>query len=151
MYEVTQLLTEQHKLLLGDELQKLFLLQDRPFSKEKSAAIIEELEKSGMPTGALISGIRSLMHEDLKVVKLSNILEAARDKMTAEEVEKTECEACEGRGMVMMKDEAGYEFSFACGCGNALRVSNLKLARLNGDNIQLHRGKTFRLRFPVNA
>lgn len=151
MYEVTRSLAEQHKFQIGDELQKLFLLQDRPFSKEKSAALIEELEKSGLPAGALISGIRSLMHEDLKVVKLANILEASRDKLTAEEVKKTECDACDGRGMVMMKDDKFYEFAFACSCGNALRVEHLKLAHWNGENFQLHHGNTFKLRFPVHA
>lgn len=151
MYEATRLLTEQHKFQIGDELQKLFLLQDRPYSKEKAAAIIEELEKSGLPAGALISGIRSLMHEDLRVVKLANILDAARENMTAEEVKKTECDACDGRGMVMMKDSDDCEFSFACVCGNARRVSGLKLVQWNQQDFQLHNGKMFKPRFPVYA
>lgn len=147
MYEQTQsLLTEAEKLLIADELEKLFTLQDRPFSAKKSAAFIEEFEKSGLPVGAIIAGIRSLMYvENIGTLDFPKIAAACRSKVTQETQEKADCEHCDKRGLVMMRDPNAYEFAFACICSNSSRYPGHQ--KWNGENTQYHREQIFTKRF----
>ncbi len=138
-------LTEPQKLLIADELQRLFVLQGQHFSKEKSAIFLEELEKAGLPAGALIAGIRGLMNEDLSDIKLNRILAASRSKMTYETSEKVTCEHCDSRGLVMMRDANAYEFAFACTCSNANRYVGHQ--KWNGESTQYQREMMFTKRF----
>lgn len=148
MYEVMQSLTEAQKLQISDELEKLFTLQDRPFSSKKAAMFLEEFEKTDLPAGAIISGIRTLMYaEDIGKIEFPKILNAARSKVEHDEIKTVECDNCFKTGMVMMKDENKYEFSFLCNCANAKKVSHLNLAKWNGENIQFRRDKKFTKRF----
>lgn len=145
MYEVMRSLTDQQKFQIADELERLFVLQDRPFSKDKSAVFLEELEKCGLPAGVLILGIRALMQEDLKTIKVANIIEASRSYLETEDKPKTKCDHCMGMGVVVLKDERKYDYSFSCVCENKGRIKNLPL--WNGEKYQLLNGKTFHNRF----
>lgn len=147
MYEVMQSLTETQKLQIGDELEKLFSLHDRPFSKSKSANFIEEFEKTGIPASAIISGIRGLFYEETGQIRFPQLVNAARSKIEHDEIITSECDHCYKMGLVMMRDDSNYEFSFLCTCGNAQKMEHLMTTRWNGEQFQLYRGKTFKKRF----
>lgn len=146
MFEVTQSsLTEAQKIQIADELEKLFTLQDRPFSQKRAAIFIEELEKSNLPAGAIISGIRSMMAEDLGKISYEMICARSKTKIERAEIKNADCQNCFGSGLIMMVDEVGYEFSFACPCENS--VKHAGLVKWNLENIQVRNGKRFIKRF----
>jgi hypothetical protein len=122
---------DREKILLGNEIEKLFVLQDRPISKEKKAILVGEISNSGIPIGPLLSGLRKLMGEDLKTIKKATILEAARD-FIVDTYDQVQCDYC-SEGMVVTKDPEGRYFSLACTCpkGNGKR-----LVRWNGQASQ---------------
>jgi len=122
-------------------------MQDKSLSKEKQAILIEELSILGIPAGALVAGVRSLMHEDLKSLKLITIIEAARAHVTYENYESVSCDDCEGRGIIILKDQFHYEKAFRCHCDNSLRQQWSKLAIWNRESTQDHNGYSFRLKF----
>lgn len=139
-------LAEAEKLLIANELEKLFVLQDRPFSSKKSMAYLEEFERSNLPMGAIIAGIRSLIHvENLSSLDFPRIAAAARSKIEHSDYETVKCETCDGRGMVMMKNESFYEFAFKCNCANSSKVGHLGLAQWNGESVQIRNGNRFSL------
>lgn len=140
-------LTEAQKIQIADELEKLFTLQDRPFSQKRAAIFIEELEKSNLPAGAIVSGIRSLMADDLGKITFEMVYARSKSKIERTETKSRDCEHCFGSGIVMMRDEVGYEFSFSCSCENSSRVSGLNLAKWNMEPIQVRNGKKFKKRF----
>lgn len=147
MNELTLSLSDEETGLIGNELNRLFLFQDRPFGKEKQAAIIDEIRGWGYPAGAIISGIRKLMSEDLKSLKLATIKDAVGDFVYTEVRVRTPCKYCDTRGVVLMKDENKYEFSLACICANGDRSRKGGLANWNGQKFQLRGGRTLTLRF----
>lgn len=133
MNELTALLDDRDKLMLGNELEKLFVFQDRPFSKEKKVLFIEELSLSGLPLPALLQGIRKLAAEDLKTIKLATIKEAANDCIVNSEEDTSKCDHCGHGGLVCMKDPEARMYALACKCRNGDRlVSAQKLARWDG-------------------
>ena len=146
MYEVTQSsLTEANKLQIADELERLFTLQDRPFSQKRAAIFIEELEKANLPVSAIIAGIRSLMTEDLSKISFEMIFARSRSKIEREEIKTRDCDHCHGLGVVLMKDGSGYEFAFSCLCENAGRIQGLM--PWGGEPVQANQGKIMTLRF----
>ncbi len=148
MNELTLSLSDEEIGLIANELNKLFLFQDRPFGKEKQGAFLDEIRGWNYPAGAIISGIRKLMAEDLKSLKLATIKEAAAGYIHRGDAERSKCDYCDGRGVVMMRDPNLYEFAFACLCSNAdqPRASH-RLATWNGEKFQVRNGKTYTLRF----
>lgn len=148
MYEVMQSsLTEANKLQIADELERLFALQDRPFSKARAVTFVEEFERTSLPAGAIISGIRSLLAEDLQKITFERLVVAAKSKIEREEIRQQDCDDCFKAGVVLMTDDNGYQFSFLCRCSNATKYSGLKLSLWNGEKVQHHNGKIFRNRF----
>lgn len=148
MNELTVWLSDEEVGVIANELSRLFLFQDRPFGKDKQVAFLDDIRGWGLPSGAIILGLRKLMAEDLKSLRLATIKDAAMEFVHHESVEKKNCEYCEKRGVVFMRDDAHYEFSFACPCinGDRFRIAH-RLVTWNGDAVQLHRGKKFHLRF----
>ncbi len=139
-------LTEAEKLLIANELEKLFVLQDRPFSAKKSMAYLEEFERSNLPLGAIIAGIRSLIHvENISSLDFPRIASAARSKIERSEYETVKCDSCDGRGMLMLRDESKYEYAFKCQCANASKEAHHNLAQWNGESFQMRGTKRFSL------
>jgi len=116
---------------VAHELEKLFVLQDRPLSKEKKIILVNELSKSGRPSASVIAGIRKLMDEDLRHIKKATILEAA-DDFISNEPQTVACDDC-SEGMVLTRDDKGRYFSLACTCQNGNRH---QLTRWNGQKTQ---------------
>lgn len=135
MNELTVWLSDEEVGIIGNELNKLFLFQDRPFSKDKQAAFLEEIRGWGLPAGAIISGIRKLKSEDLKSLKLTTIREASHDFIAySEETEK--CDACIS-GVIIMHDEEKRQFALSCNCPRGRMVrNNSNLTGWNGANTQ---------------
>lgn len=144
---------------VGNELDKLFALQDRPFTKDKKFIFIEELEKFGFPLGAIIGGIRALMLEDMKIIKIVHVREAAKKFIEPEEKKKIKCRWCGGVGAFCMREEAmlqmadewpkraegprfGRSYALACVCeaGTNLERSDGNV-RWNGKGTQFSNGR----------
>lgn len=136
MNELTTPLDDNDKIRIGNELEKLFVLQDRPMSKEKKVILLDELGQTGYPAQAILAGIKSLQAEDLKSIKFANLLDAIKDKMTYEEEVKTQCEKCDGRGIVTMRNKDKYQFALACVCVNGNAFAGRGNARWNGERYQ---------------
>ncbi len=114
MQEMVHILDDVEKMKIGDELTRLFALQDMAFGKEKKAIFVAELSATGLPTEAIVRGIRSMVSEDLKSIKLNRLIEASRP-FVYQDTPTTKCAECLS-GFVVMHDEQGYFFSFACRC-----------------------------------
>jgi len=74
-------LSDEEKVAVGNELEKLFMFQDRPLAAPKKALLVSEISKKGMSFDAIVKGIRNLFSEDLKEVKLSRIENSIREFM----------------------------------------------------------------------
>lgn len=140
MNELTIYLSEDEIGMIGNELNKLFLFQDRPFSKEKQSAFLEEIRGWGIPFNAIVSGIRKLKAEDLKSLKLAAIRDAASQFFFHGE-ENEKCSECLS-GIILMRDEKNYQFSLACRCqrGNTKKM-NLGLVGWNGEETQFSKNR----------
>lgn len=136
MQELANILSDTDRIVLGNELDKLFIFQDKPFSKEKKAIFVQEMSGWGIPLGALLSGIRSLMSEDLKVIKI-NMLREAADGFLNQIPLSSSCGHCMS-GIVVLKIENGAETSLACICDAGYQKKRaLRLAQWSGENIQI--------------
>jgi hypothetical protein len=129
---------------VADELFRLFVLQDKALNDQKKLILVDELQNSGRSAKACILGIRSLVREDLKQIKIGTLLEAARSSENFSEREnKTACKDCHD-GLVTMYDEQRYRSLVACNCPRGEeRKGQLKLASWNGEACQQGmRGRT---------
>lgn len=145
MNHLAVILTEQEKISVANELSKLYAFQDRPLANDKKAYLVAEITSHGIPYGAIIAGIKSLFAEDLKNIKLPEILSACREHIERGETEILECDHCAGRGTVLLSDPDQYEKLLLCVCGNAVRWGGHNLAQWNGENIQVVKGKTLQI------
>lgn len=120
--------------LICQELDRLFLFQDKPLPKEKRASLADELLRTCMPIGAILKGISSLAMEELSSIKMSILLSAIR-KFIEPEAESNSCPHCL-HGIVLMRDSSGYQKAVACFCDiGKYRSNRLGLKIWNGDNI----------------
>lgn len=143
MPNLTVSLTENEKILIGNELEKLFSFQDRPFSKDKRAHLVTEIASYGYPFGSIMLGIRAMFSEELKRITLADILSSCSEKISHEDEHqdnRESCDNCLGCGCVIMSDENKYHFSLACTCSNGNSFIQRHFARWNGEKTQ-YRGK----------
>lgn len=137
MNELTNYLSEQEKILIANELDRLFALQDRPLNKEKKSALIDEIANTGIPAGPMLAGIRGLMAEDLKSIKFATIIDAARKLIVNVQEHREDCDFCGGVGSFPMKDENKYTYSLGCKCLNGSNLCDKeKLVQWNGEDRQ---------------
>lgn len=128
---------------IGKELDRLFILQDRPFGENKKNVFVQELEALGLPFSAIISGIRALADHDIKILKLFTIKESIV-KFISFEREKTNCPYCRGNGLVsMIRDNDGYSFVFACKCPAGV-LTDKEFIRWNGETHQDFKGMKYK-------
>lgn len=148
MQQLIPTLDDNEKIAIGNELDRLFMFQDRPpLTKEKKACLVEELAAAGYPVKSILSGISALIAEDMKVIKLSalkNSIEEFFARGSSEE--RIACEHCGKRGTVFLRDEEKRWYAFACICANGTNtVRAAGLARWSGQGTQFHRGRSFEL------
>lgn len=128
---------------IAKELDRLFILQDRPFGESKRILFVQELEAMGLPFSAIISGIRALADKDLKTLKLFVIKESIV-KFISFEREKTNCPYCRGTGLVsMIRDNDEYSFVFACKCPAGI-LTDKEFIRWNGETHQDFNGMKYK-------
>jgi hypothetical protein len=145
---LTVSLTEDEKLVIGNELTRLFSLQDMPLSKEKKGYFLEELFVSGLPAGAILEGLRSLVTEELRSIKITTVTEAARDHLTAEDQQSVKaCASCFD-GWIVMKDEKKREFILACTCARGHQRKG-DLATWNGEETFYRNGRWLTIFLPL--
>lgn len=133
-------LNDSERMLVGDELKRLFALQDAPLGKEKLAILVEELAVQGLPCDAIVNGLRSLAKEELKTIRLSTILDASHRNVSREEL-NVNCHQCL-RGEVTMRDEQGRRYALACSCERGAGLAaTAALARWSGEGVQMSRGR----------
>lgn len=95
-------LNDQKKSTLREELNRLFMLQDRSLTESKREFYIQELDKDGFPFDAIIKGIRALSDADLKSIKFFTIKESVRQFVVIEDT-KGDCCFCRGNGRISME------------------------------------------------
>jgi hypothetical protein len=127
-------------MVVGNELNRLFALQDKHLSDDKRAILTDELQNSGRSVRAVIMGIQSLIHEDLKSIKIGTLLEAARlSENTALHENKPTCEYCFD-GLISMRHEMSgntYRSLIPCNCARGTqRHPGLKSPQWNGQGVQ---------------
>lgn len=133
-------LTEQEKLKVGDELARLFALQDLAFGKEKKAIFVDEISVLGLPYEAIIHGIRSLVMEDLRSIKLHLLTTAIRE-FIQQMPQSNQCDECLS-GIVLLRDQEKRSFALGCNCEMGIqRIRGLKLASWNGEQTMFIRNR----------
>lgn len=104
----------EDEILIENELEKLYALQDKPSTKAKREIVVKELISTGIPTGAILSGIRHLHTEDLSAIKFPIIVSAAR-RYVVQDNEIQACHEC-SQGVICYRDGEGRWFALACRC-----------------------------------
>lgn len=79
-------LNDEEKVVIGNELEKLFIFQDRAFSVQKKALLVSELSTKNFKFDAIIKGIRKLFSEDMKEINLSRIEVSIKEFMPKNDV-----------------------------------------------------------------
>lgn len=126
---------------MGMELERLHILQDKPFPEAKRVIFVNELCTGSWPLKAVLQGIQSLHHEDLRVVKLSTLIEYI-SKFTETNYNRINCEHCRKEGCIIMIDTTGTSFALACICSTGdLMVQYQNLVKWTGEPIQESNGR----------
>jgi len=124
--ELMTRLTENEKFILGNEIEKLFILQDRPIGKEKKTILVDELSMAGIPLQALFLALKKLRDEDLRAIKLATLKEAASEFIYRDPIGSS-CGNC-ASGIIIAANAKKYLFSFACSCEQGMiRRRGLKI------------------------
>lgn len=110
---------------------------------KKCAIFVEDLATQNIPVEALVQGIRLLAAQELRLIKLATVIEAAR-KFVQHEISAA-CDRCYD-GIVLMRDEKRYQFSLGCPCARGQqRAQSLKISTWNGKQTQISRGRLLTL------
>ncbi len=125
---------------IAEALKKLFILQgitktDKSID-EMSVVFCSELMTKGYAPEQILAALRDLGDCDLKSIKLSNILDAAKKYVHREEEKRIDCNWCQGSGVVLMRTPDSYQFSFACICENSMLFIYQGNKRWNGERFQ---------------
>lgn len=127
--------------MLSAELQRLFTLQDRPITEAKLKIFVEELEKSQIPEACILLGIRSLIAEDLKAIKVITVLNAARKFVEEEPDHRVDCDVCFKTGGVPVTYQISnllYTGILGCRCENGQSLTKIHgLISWNGEDVQM--------------
>lgn len=133
-------LSANSRELIKSELERLFAFQDKNISDRRQEILAAEIERLGLPMGAILAGMKSLSTDDVPALKFSVIVAAIRKHMEPEKGESA-CSNCSG-GFVLMKCPQAMVFSLACTCprGQQIAVSH-RLVRWNGQGRQESKGR----------
>lgn len=135
--------------LIGDELERLFAVQDKNLSEKKKAILVHELMETEFPIQAILNGIKSLLDTDLKSVKLGIIIMASRQFIEQETEPQSKCPDCID-GFVLMKDDEGRVCSMGCQCAKGRgRAKENQIIRWEGQGDQfVKRGLLAKMAIP---
>jgi hypothetical protein len=136
------------KVEIGEAIEKLFMLQDRPLSEKKKLYFANELCQYGFPFKAILLGLNSLLDAELRQIKIVDIRKAT-ERFVSYKFAKTyqDCEFCDKTGFITMLNFRGNEYAFACKCVKGKDVADdNRIYQWNGNKEQMFNGKVFRLR-----
>lgn len=140
MHELTRLWGVSEQQEVAEALKKLFVLQGIPKADktidEMAVVFCSELMSKGFHPNHILAALRELGDVDLRTIKLAHIVEAAKKYVEPEKIERIECDWCDGRGVVMLRNKDKYQFSFACKCFNGDRFAAQGNKRWNGEQFQ---------------
>lgn len=125
------------------ELERLFVLQDRPFPESKKTIFVQEIRDTFYPFPAIIAGIRALAGEDLKAIKLHTIINEIK-KFIVFSDKRSDCKHCGGGGLISTIRDDGIRFAFVCVCESGkdykdvLKWNGQVSFDLNGSTFDLH-------------
>ncbi|HEY5235160.1 MAG TPA: hypothetical protein VIJ14_03180 [Rhabdochlamydiaceae bacterium] len=123
------------------ELERLFMLQDKPFPDAKKIMMVSEICTGAYPFTSIVQGIKSLHTEDLRSIKLFLLIEAISNFMD-QDAGRFNCPICLKDGCVELIDAIGQRFALACTCSNGDIVANMQhLVRWNGKALQTSNGR----------
>lgn len=108
-------LTFEQIATIERELERLFVLQDRPFPESKKTIFVQEIRDTFYPFPAIVAGIRALAREDLKTIKLHTIINEVK-KFIVFDDKRSDCKHCGGGGLISTLRDDGIRFAFACTC-----------------------------------
>lgn len=150
MQSLRQNLTPLQASEISTEIKHLFALQDKPCTDAKVSILLQEIENLGLPYPAIVAGIKSLFHKDIKVMKLAVIVEAIREHITYD-FHSVPCEYCNGNGAVCLFDSEGRSFALSCKCSNGDKINSAqKLVRWNGNDNQMSNNRILKFRGQIN-
>jgi len=122
--------------LLGDELDRLFAVQDKTLSEKKRKILVSELMDTEIPIGAILNGIKSLLDADLKSIKLGTLIMASRQYVASEPEMGARCTDCVD-GFVLMKDDQKRTSALGCQCARGrARAKGSRLVVWDGQEDQ---------------
>lgn len=120
------------ELELAEELDRLYMLHDRPLTANKKTILVEELAGSGLSFNAIIKGIRSLYDQNINKLSLFVLKTSARQFEQFEPDHAPECQHCSKTGFVFMFGKS-YQVAVPCICDRGDdRAKYMKLNRWNG-------------------
>lgn len=138
MNELTNALNQLELSEVGEEIERLFALQDKHLTEKKKSVILNELSGTGYPYGAIMAGIRSLVAENMGDIKFFHLRAAIEKFITREKPTGERCEGCNGRGFVVVHDPGGRPFALACRCNTV----NHGLVKWAGQDSQMSSRRT---------
>jgi len=125
-------------------LEKLFVAQGKKPDSDILADFVSEISTWKYPFSAVCAGIKSLYSENLPVIKVFHIRQAAELKIDRTE-SRGHCHDCGGCGVVSMYRDNGYSAAMGCKCSKGADVATkMGLIRWNGQEIQYTREGRFR-------
>lgn len=124
---------ENHSIML--ELERLFILQDKPFPDPKKILFSNELSMSGLPAQAILQGVRALRNKEMRSIKLFDLMESIQTFVEVD-INRTSCIHCRKDGCIIMFDTIGNTFAVACICENGEMAHKFQsIMRWNGKDI----------------
>jgi len=140
MNELTRLWAISEQQEVNDALRKLFILQGIPKADktidEMSVVFSLELMSKGFHSKHVLSALRELGDADLRTIKLSHIVEAAKKYVEPTILNRVDCDWCNGSGVITMKNMDKYQFALACKCINGDSFSAQGYKRWDGKAAQ---------------
>ena len=141
MLDLSIVFNDQEKMIIAEEIGKLFDLHDRPLKEEKRLFFLEEIVRCGYPLPSILAGLRKLMVEDITRISLNAILVAIEQSTEKTVFVKENCDDCLSLGLILLRDDRQYEFALSCICKNGDQFYGNGYVRWNGENIQFNKGR----------
>lgn len=131
---------ESEKIKVESAIKDLFRCHGTKASEnwlsETANLFATELSERSIPYQAILTALHELKFEDVNKISLHLIEQQAKKHVVHEEEQRSHCDWCDGRGVVMLRNKDKYQFSFACKCSNGDRFAAQGNKRWNGEQFQ---------------
>lgn len=104
--------------------------------KDMAEQFTTDLQDTNLPPPAILRALHTLKFDDIQRVSLYTIITEAKKYVEPETRESADCDWCDGRGIVMMRNPDKYQFSLACKCSNGDAFAKQGNKRWNGEQFQ---------------